>query len=143
MYNKIIRLFLRLAIAAGFLSAVADRFGLWHSRVAWGSWEVFVEYTHSLLPWLSDTGAQAAAILATVAEALFAIFLLVGWKTKLFAILSGALLLSFAIAMAFSLGIKAPLDYSVFPAAAAAFALSAMKGRYLELDSLVSGEQDA
>lgn len=36
--------------------------------------------------------------------------LLVGWQTRIAAILSGSLLLLFGLAMAFALGIKAPLD---------------------------------
>ncbi len=39
--------FLRIALAISFLSAVADRFGLWGSpgaaNVAWGDWPTFVE----------------------------------------------------------------------------------------------------
>jgi hypothetical protein len=44
--------FLRLALAAGFLSAVADRFGLWGpagaANVAWGAWQPFVDYVAKL-----------------------------------------------------------------------------------------------
>ncbi len=36
-------------------------------------------------------------------------------------------------------GVKVPLDYSVFTAAEAAFALSLMKGKFLEIDSLATG----
>ncbi len=47
-----IKLFARLAVGAGFLSAVADRFGLWGKQgdkgVAWGNWENFVNYTSTL-----------------------------------------------------------------------------------------------
>jgi hypothetical protein len=43
--QKIILIFVRLAIAIGFLSAVADRFGFWgnagESGVAWGNFESF------------------------------------------------------------------------------------------------------
>jgi hypothetical protein len=41
------------------------------------------------------------------------------------ALLSGALLLLFALTMTFALGIKAPLSYSVYVGAAAAFYLGA------------------
>ena len=44
--------FLRLALAAGFLSAVADRFGLCGPpgtpNVACGAWQPFVEYVAKL-----------------------------------------------------------------------------------------------
>jgi hypothetical protein len=42
--------------------------------------------------------------------------LIVGLSTRVIAMLSGILLLSFALAMTFSLGVKAPLDFSVFSA---------------------------
>src|SRR5262249_57164882 len=46
-------IFLRLALAAGFLSAVADRFGLWGPPgtpgVAWGGFDPFLAYTGNLL----------------------------------------------------------------------------------------------
>ena len=59
-------------------------------------------------------------------------------KRNLFAKLSGFLLLLFALAMTFSSGIKGALDFSVFSASAAAFALSLMKEKALELDGLIS-----
>jgi thiosulfate dehydrogenase (quinone) large subunit len=43
--------------------------------------------------------------------------------------------------MTFSRGIKAPLDYSVFTASAAAFALSLIKEKFLELDSLIEANK--
>jgi len=77
-------------------------------------------------------------VIATVAEIIFPLFLLFGFKTELFAKLSGFLLLIFALSMTFSTGIKGAFDYSVFTAAAAAFALSTMKQKYLELDLVVA-----
>src|SRR5215470_7632266 len=61
---------------------------------------------------------------ATVGETLFRILLIAGFKIRMASVLSGLLLLSFAMAMVTGLGIKAPLDYSVFSAAAAAFLLA-------------------
>lgn len=132
--RKAIKLFLRLAIAAGFLSAVADRFGLWPAQAsAWGNWNNFVEYTATITPFIPNSAAQVLAIIATAAEVLFAICLIVGFKTKLFANLSGLLLLTFALCMTFSIGIKPVFDYSVFAAAAGAFALGTMKEKFLEV----------
>jgi uncharacterized membrane protein YphA (DoxX/SURF4 family) len=139
MNEKITKLFLRLSISAGFLSAVADRFGWWHTKVSvWGNWNSFLAYTHLINPWMSNSFIPTIGIIATGAEILCAIFLFIGFKTELFAKVSGFLLLLFALAMSFSIGIKAALDYSVFPASAAAFALSVMKEKYLEVDSLLS-----
>src|SRR5262245_57563211 len=46
-------IFLRLALAAAFLSAVADRFGLWGpagtAGVGWGGFAPFLAYTGKLL----------------------------------------------------------------------------------------------
>ena len=136
---KLVKLFLRLAIGVGFLSAVADRFGMWSPEVsAWGNFDSFVEYTGILIPWLSGSLLFVAAVLATAAELLFGVLLLVGFKTEFIAKLSAWLLLLFALSMTFSVGIKKPLDFSVFSASAAAFALSLMKEKYWELDSLIS-----
>ncbi|MBI1222874.1 MAG: DoxX family protein [Bacteroidetes bacterium] len=135
--QHLIKLFLRLALSAGFLSAVADRFGMWSTEVSvWGNWENFLAYTQLINPWLPESLISIAGILATAAEVLLAIFLIFGFKTEWVARLSGFLLLLFGLSMAFSTGIKAPLDFSVFAASAAAFALSQMKEKYLELDSL-------
>lgn len=138
MNQKAIKIFLRLSISIGFLSAVADRFGLWSKEVsAWGNWENFVNYTKVLNPLVPESLIEPAAIIATVAEIIFPVFLLLGFKTELFAKLSGYLLLIFALSMTFSIGIKGPLDYSVFTAAAACFALSNIKEKYAELDLLL------
>ncbi|HTO17296.1 MAG TPA: hypothetical protein VLZ83_16140 [Edaphocola sp.] len=136
MSLKFIKLFLRVTIAVGFLSAVADRFGLWHQNSAWGNWDNFVLYTQQLLPFLVPKLVTITSIVATTFETIFGITLLLGWKTKLFAQLSGFLLLFFGIAMWFSFGIKKPLDFSVFTAAGASFALSTIKVKFLELDSI-------
>lgn len=136
--KKTIKLFLRLAISAGFLSASADRFGLWPENVsAWGDWNSFLEYTEILNPWFPISFIPTLAIVATAAEIIFALFLLVGYKTELIARLSGILLLLFALSMTFSTGIKGVFDYSVYTASAAAFALSLMKVKYLEFDSYI------
>lgn len=76
--------------------------------------------------------------MATVAETVFALCLLIGYKTELFAKLSGYLMLLFGLAMSCSIGIKAPLDYSVFTASGAAFALSLLKEKFCEVDTLFS-----
>jgi hypothetical protein len=53
---KIAEWFLRIALSAGFLSASADRFGMWPKEVsAWGNWQNFVVYTKSLNPFAPDS----------------------------------------------------------------------------------------
>src|SRR5262245_57141770 len=115
---------LRVALAFSFLSAVADRFGLWGpfgvAGVGWGDFERFTAYTARLLWFLPPSLVSAAAILATAAEVIVAAGLLVGWRVHWWAFAAAALLLSFALAMTCVLGVKAPTDYSVWTAAAAA-----------------------
>lgn len=139
MNKKAVKIFLRLSISSAFLSAVADRFGIWNSEVAaWGDWKSFLKYTALINPWIPGSMIPAVATIVTAAETLFALCLLVGFKTELFARLSGFLLLLFALSMTFSTGIKSAFDYSVFTASAAAFALSMIKEKYWELDSVIS-----
>jgi thiosulfate dehydrogenase [quinone] large subunit len=138
MNKNIIKLFLRLAISIGFLSAVADRFGWWSKDVSvWGNWHNFLEYTALINPWVPNFLIPTIGIIATAAEIIFALFLIAGFKTELFAKLSGFLLLLFGLSMTFSTGIKGALDFSVFSASAGAFALSTMTEKYWELDSLL------
>jgi uncharacterized membrane protein YphA (DoxX/SURF4 family) len=119
---------MRMALAAGFLSAVADRFGLWGPigtpGVAWGGFGKFLDYTATLLPFLPTTLVMVAGWAATVAETALGVALLVGLRVRLAALASGVLLLSFAIAMTTALGPEAPLSYSVWTAAAGAFLLA-------------------
>ncbi len=124
--------FLRLTLAAGFLAAVADRFGLWGppgaSNVAWGDWQSFVEYV-AILNWFApEPVIPALAWAATLAELLVALGLLIGWQLRWVALAGGLLLLSFAVTMTMALGIKAPLDFSVFGVAAGAFLLAVING---------------
>jgi uncharacterized membrane protein YphA (DoxX/SURF4 family) len=129
---------LRLALAASFLSAVADRFGMWgksgEPRVSWGDFAHFVAYTERLTSIVPQALGPSIAWIATIAEIVLALALLVGWQTRIAAILSGSLLLLFGLAMAFALGIKAPLDFSVFSAATGAFLLSGLDRHRPSLD---------
>lgn len=122
---KIAEWFLRVALSAGFLSATADRFGMWPKEVsAWGNWQSFVAYTKSLNPFAPDSLVPLLAYTATGLEIALGVLLLTNFKTNWVAKASSALLLLFALSMTISKGIKAPLDYSVFTGSAAAFALS-------------------
>src|SRR6201982_3941882 len=132
--------FLRLAIGISFLSAVADRFGLWgvngQPNVAWGNYARFVAYTAKLIWFLPAATIPALAIIATAAEILFGLLLILGWKTRTIALLSGVLLTTFALSMTLALGVKAPLDYSVFSAAGGALLLATYTKFPFSLDGL-------
>ncbi|RZK19578.1 MAG: DoxX family membrane protein [Pedobacter sp.] len=132
------QILLRIALSASFLSAVADRFGLWGAPgapfVSWGNWENFVDYSNSVNSFLSPTIGKWLAVLATGLEIILPILLIVGYKIKYASLLSALLLLSFALSMMISFKIKAPLDYSVFTGAAAAFLLSTIPKYRFSLD---------
>jgi putative oxidoreductase len=125
--------FLRVALAAGFLSAVADRFGLWGpagaANVAWGAWQPFVDYVAKLNWFAPPASIPILAWTSTVAEVVLGIGLLIGWQLRWFALGAGLLLLSFAATMTLALGPKAPLDFSVFAAAGGAVLLAATAGK--------------
>jgi uncharacterized membrane protein YphA (DoxX/SURF4 family) len=140
--TDIVRLFARLALGASFLSGVADRFGLWgpygSRNVSWGAFARFVEYTGAVTSLLPRSLTVSFAWASTVAETLFGILLIVGFKIQMTCILSGLLLLSFAMGMATGLGIKTPFDYSVFSAAAAAFLLACWEPDTFTLDTFLN-----
>jgi uncharacterized membrane protein YphA (DoxX/SURF4 family) len=121
---------LRVTLSAAFLSAVADRFGLWGppgaAHVSWGDFAHFIEYTGRVNSFVPRAFIPLLAWLATIAELLLGIWLLTGIALRWAAYLSSALLFAFAAAMTLSFSIKSPLDYSVFTAAAAALALGAL-----------------
>lgn len=125
---QFIAIFIRYTLAVTYLSAVADRFGIWPADIsAWGNWENFVAYTAILNPWFPENVAFLPAIIATVAEFVIALMLLAGFKTRLAALCSGFLLLLFALAMSFTTGVKGALDYSVLSAAGASFGLAVIE----------------
>lgn len=123
-----ISLFARIALALSFLSAVADRFGLWtpllgNENVVWGNMASFITYTGVLVPWAPKLILPLLAWGVTIAEVVLGILLVVGYQKRIVSFLSGLLLLAFAFSMLFFSSLKAPFDYSVFSAAACAFLL--------------------
>ena len=96
-------LLLRIGLGFGFLSAVADRLGLWGTfgqpNVEWGNFSRFLEYTHTLNWYLPAGTIPTLGVIATGAEILFGLLLVVGWHTRVAALLSGLLLLAFGMAM--------------------------------------------
>jgi len=132
--------FLRFALGFSFLSAVADRFGLWGSfgqpHVAWGTFARFVSYTGQLNWFLPKGTITALAVVATCAETALGVLLLLGWQTRPAALLSGVLLLLFAVTMAGALGLKVPLDLSVFSASGGAFLLASCTQYPFSIDRL-------
>jgi putative oxidoreductase len=124
--NRIAPLLLRLALGVTLLSAVADRFGIWGppgaATVSWGDWTHFVAYTAKVNSFLPGALAPSLAVVATAAEALLGIALILGIFRRHVAFASAAL---FAGVMTLSFGIKAPLSFSVFVDFAAALLVAA------------------
>lgn len=143
--TEIVRLFARFALGTAFLSAVADRFGLWGphgaKNVSWGDFAHFVEYTGAVMSFLPSSLTLPFAWAATIAETLLGISLIAGFKVRTASLLSGLLLVAFAVGMATGLGIKSPFDYSVFSAAAAAFLLAFWEPDRFTLDMLLNRSQ--
>jgi uncharacterized membrane protein YphA (DoxX/SURF4 family) len=121
-------IFARAALAAGFLSAVADRFGLWGkagtNQVGWGNFETFTQYAQTLAPYLPAKLVTAVAWCSTVIETLLGGALLLGVKIRWAALGSAATLVVFAVSMFIFDGFETPLSASVFTAAAAALLLA-------------------
>jgi len=133
--------FLRLALGISFLSAVADRFGIWgiygQPNVSWGDYARYVEYTAKLNWFLPAAMIPALAMIATAAETLLGVLLVLGWKTRITALLSGVLLTIFALAMTMALGVKSPLNLSVFSAAGGALLLGVCENFPFSLDEFL------
>ena len=133
--------FLRLALGISYLSAVADRFGLWGAygqpNVAWGNYAQFVDYTAKLNWFLPAAMIPPLAIIATAAETILGLLLVLGWKTRITALLSGVLLIAFALSMTVALGVKAPLNASVFSAAGGSLLLATCANFPFSLDEFL------
>ena len=126
--RRLVNIFARLALGITFLSAVADRFGLWGKfgtpHVAWGNFARFTAYTARLNWFLPAASIPALAWVATALEVILGIALIFGIYLRYAAMATGILLLLFGLAMVFGTGPKSPLDASVFSASAAAFLLA-------------------
>ena len=123
-------LYARTALGAAFLSGIADRFGLyWGRNVGYGNFEGFVRYTAEVNSFMPPATIPFLAWAATAAEVFLGIALILGIWPRWVAIGSALLLVMFGIAMAISLGIKSPLDHSVFSASAGAVLLALYQNR--------------
>ena len=122
-------LYARLALGASFLSAVAGRFGVWDRTVDCAHFQRFIAYTGQVNAFMPASTIPFLAWAATVAEITCGVTLITGFYLRWAAVASAALLAMFALAMAFSLGAKSPLDYSVFSASAGALLLAVFVSR--------------
>jgi uncharacterized membrane protein YphA (DoxX/SURF4 family) len=104
--------------------------------VAWGEFDKFVGYTGKLNWFLPQAMIPPLAIIATCAEIVLGLLLLAGWRTRLAALCSALLLMAFGLTMTLALGIKAPLNFSVFSAAGGSLLLAACSKFPFSVDQL-------
>lgn len=128
-------LLLRFGLGTTFLSAVASRFGLWKES---SGWDGFLEYTATVNSFAPEGIIPFLAISATVLEITIGILLIIGYKTRWAALGAALLTLVFALTMAYSFGIKSPLDYSVFVDCTAAFLLACIPNYKWSLDEFLT-----
>ncbi|RYY57463.1 MAG: DoxX family membrane protein [Chitinophagaceae bacterium] len=137
--RDISQLLLRVFISLGFIFPVLDRLGyLGAAGVngnAWGNWNNFIGYTQTLMPYFNQATTSVMGTAATILEALFAIGLLLGFKTRLMAIGSGLLTFAFAVSMLLFADYRAPLTYSVFVVSFASFLLASLRYHKWSIDS--------
>jgi len=128
---------LRLPLAVAFLSAVCDRLGLLGAPgapgVGWGDFAHFVHYTARVNSFMPAATIFPLAVLATVAETLFGVALLLGIRIPIVAFGSAVLLFFFATAMTIS-GFS-QFAYGVYLMAAGALALSTVDASLLSVDA--------
>jgi putative oxidoreductase len=134
-----IQLYLRIALAGGYLKLGPDRLGFWGPNgkafVSWGDWKHFMDYANEVMRFLPSALIPFFAIAATVAEISFGILLLLGKWTRVAATGSGILAFLFAVSMAISNGIQDPIGYSVFTVSAASFLLATIPSYRWSLDN--------
>lgn len=142
--QQLAQLFLRLALGIGFILPVLDRLGMLGApgepNVGWGNWTNFVDYTNSLMPYLNHNIANIMGIIATVAEIIFGVLLIIGFKIKMTAYGIFLLTLSFALSMLIFAGYRAPFNYSVFTASAASLLLATIPFYNWSIDKLLASK---
>ena len=128
-WERLVILYVRIALGSAFLSPVADRFGLWGKYASWGNFANFTRYVTQVSSFLPAFTIPFLAWAATAAETTLGILLILGIWPRWVALGSAILLLLFGTAMAISFGVKTPLDYSVFSASAGALLLALYQTR--------------
>jgi len=140
--SGIAQLILRLALGLGFILPVMDRSGLFGppgvAGVNWGDWSHFIDNTNKLMPFFGRPIANIMGILATLAEAIFGICLIAGFKIKQVALGAGLLTLLFGFCMAAFISIKTPFNYPVFVFTGGAFVLSGIGYYKWSIDELIA-----
>lgn len=125
---KLPQLLLRISLGVGFITPVLDRLGFLGSfggrNIEWGNWANFINYTATLMPFLGKPVVNVMGILATIAESVIGISLIIGCKTRLAAVGSFLLTLTFASMMSLFLGLKLPINFATFSVCTASLLLA-------------------
>jgi len=139
-------MYLRLALGAGFILAVLDRFGMLglpgEANVSWGNWGNFISYANHLMPYFNKNMANFMGSIATLLETVLGIFLIIGYKTKLAAYSTGILTALFAISMLLFSGYRVPFTYSVFSYSAGSFLLALVPYYRWSVDNVLHDNKD-
>jgi uncharacterized membrane protein YphA (DoxX/SURF4 family) len=132
--------YVRVALAIGFLGAVSDRLGLWGPygtpNVAWGDMQHFLTYAAKLNPWFPQRIIPFVGATVTIIESALGIGLLLGFHTRRAAQLSGWLVLAFGIGMTVGTGLKSALNASVFAVSGGAWLLARARDYPMSVDAL-------
>jgi len=130
----------RWLVAAEFLLAVGDRFGLLGppgaSGVSWGDFDHFVDYTRSVASFLPASLAPTLAVLATAAEITLGLALLLGVRLRSAALGAAVLLLVYGASMSVSLPAAEQFHYNVFVLGTGMATLATLDRRPLTLEGL-------
>ena len=139
-FSSFAQLYLRVAIAVSYLVFGFDRLGVFgkpgEKNISWGDWDHFLKYAAEVMQFLPYSLVTMFAVVATIAEILFGVLLLVSKWTRAAAIGSGILAFLYAVSMAISFGIVSPLSYSVFALSAASFLLACLPSYKWSFDNL-------
>jgi uncharacterized membrane protein YphA (DoxX/SURF4 family) len=139
---ELLVVYARLALAASFLAAVADRLGFYGAAgtrgVAWGDMQHFQAYARQLNPWFPLSVIPILSWLVTVTETLVGMCLIAGFQIRLVSLVAGALLFAFAVGMTAGTGVRSALYASVPSASACAFLLWLRQPDRYTIDHLIS-----
>ena len=132
---------LRISLAASYLSSVTSRFGFWGEDTGWGNYAAFLDYTAKVNPFLPVSSIPTLARIVDVAEIGIALLLIVGFRVKETAFLSGVMLFLFAFGMNLGVGVISTLDHSVYTACFASLILGVINNDAFSLDGILRRSQ--
>lgn len=132
------QLLLRLALGLTFLTPVLDRLGILGQpgtgNIEWGNWSNFIDYTTTLMPFFDRPMVNVMGTVATISEAVIAILLIIGFKTRYAALASCLLTATFILFMITSVGLQKPINFGVFTASTASLLLSYIRNYEWSID---------